>query len=357
MHKQRFILLDILRTLGIYAVVAYHISPFYRVIPGYSALVFGVWICFAISGFLIGYLHSGDYETYSLQDSIAFVKQKLRRFYPLHIAMFLFSLILILAGKWDNNNASDTPLMIAVSAMLNILLLQSYSPDQKIYFAFNGPSWFLSTSMTLYFLTPWFLSKVSKRKTGEQITFSALVVFAAGMCAAIGAACFLDPGLDFWIWYVSPFGRVFEFFVAILAGMLFAHSASLKDIISKRVIWMTVLCGILMAGYLLCSTKIMVLFKCMTVAAILLTFFAAKLSHTVDKRNHNRMKALLCGSSFELFIVHRQVIRVFVMIWPSGTINRFAGFLLCSILCILIGIAVKYLADLITLKLKSIDPV
>lgn len=117
---------------------------------------------FIASGFLVGY--NAYYKTIpaTWKESVRYVGRKLAAFWPLHLLAMLAVMFVLTDPilSWKN----------LIDAAINLLLLQSWS--SKTHFSFNGASWFLSSLMFCYFLTPPFL-RLSKKMRSSVIVFLA----------------------------------------------------------------------------------------------------------------------------------------------------------------------------------------
>ena len=102
--------------------------------------VIGVTFFLFLSGFVIVL----NYSKFSqLKESLYFLWNRIIRIYPVHIFTFFISLIILYV--W--NQPIEIPM-----AIINIFLVQSYSPLQKIFFSFNSVSWILSTLFFFYLI-------------------------------------------------------------------------------------------------------------------------------------------------------------------------------------------------------------
>ena len=100
----------------------------------------GVSFFFILSGFILSYAY-GKKVAEGTFGTKAFIKKQLTKFYPLHLLTFF--------------------IMVALDARLeryfewyrllpNMLLLQSWIPDDSFFFVANGSSWFLSDLLFFY---------------------------------------------------------------------------------------------------------------------------------------------------------------------------------------------------------------
>lgn len=130
---------------------------------------------FVTSGFLVAYNHSeafragpGASSSPSWKDSFIYLKKKLCAMWPLHIICFIICALC-------DTSVFKTPFGV-FNGILNIFLLQSWFGRPEIFFAFNGPSWFLSSLLFCYFVSPLLLKGL---KTRRSAVFSFIIVTAA----------------------------------------------------------------------------------------------------------------------------------------------------------------------------------
>lgn len=105
-----------------------------------------VEILFILSGFCMAYNHYQDTAKEPEKNGWEIVKSKLPKFYPVHITTFLLQAIFV--PTW----ASKSIGFILVFGALNLSLQQAWF--QKTQFMFNNVSWFLSSLIFCYFITP-----------------------------------------------------------------------------------------------------------------------------------------------------------------------------------------------------------
>ena len=105
-----------------------------------------VEILFILSGFCMAYNHYQTIKKTPEKTSWEIVKSKLPKFYPVHVTTFLLQAIFV--PTWASKSIS----FILVFGTLNLSLQQAWF--QKTQFMFNNVSWFLSSLIFCYFITP-----------------------------------------------------------------------------------------------------------------------------------------------------------------------------------------------------------
>lgn len=189
---------------------------------GTDAFDFGGDCGVAFFFMLSGYGLMGGYGARAAAGTLplgAFMRRRLRRVYPVHLAALAVAFV---AMPWAFADVS--------ADILSALLLQSWTPDA--YFAANGPAWFLSTLVFLYLLFPW----MARRVHGMRLRHVAVAAIAGiAVMAALYALAAL-AGLDKdaatrWL-YVFPPARILDFFLGMavfrFCGALGARTGDLS---------------------------------------------------------------------------------------------------------------------------------
>ena len=172
---------------------------------------------FLISGFLVGYNYLDSGMPANLKQSFKYVFGKLKKYWPLHIITLFWAGLI--SDKYGLN--PDT----FIKAIINCFLFQSWSSSSDIFFSFNGVSWFFSSLLFCYFLSP-FLIKITQRIKWHIpaffIAFSARHLFEY----AIDKSIVTNVSV-----HVFPPIRCLEFFLGMLLVPIFNK---LSEIIKNR---------------------------------------------------------------------------------------------------------------------------
>lgn len=116
----------------------------------------GVELFFVLSGVLVAYHYRNADFAYDLKSSFKYMLGKLRKFYGLHILMFLIMAIKLLVHFYNHGIDYHVGLIgFLRDAVLNSTLLQSWYDPAK--FSFNGVAWFLSCIVFIYFCVPFYI--------------------------------------------------------------------------------------------------------------------------------------------------------------------------------------------------------
>jgi peptidoglycan/LPS O-acetylase OafA/YrhL len=178
----------------------------------------GVSFFFILSGFILAYTYQEKIlnKTVSLK---TFYIARFARIYPIHFLLLLVAIPIYLA--------TDYSVMI-----INALLLQSFFTDESTYFSLNSPSWSISCELFFYLLFPFIITYIiAKPKffAATVIVFFAVIIFYIFY--------FLDKEHQKYWLYISPFIRIFDFFIGILLFNLFKrlekfyHAIKIKSIL------------------------------------------------------------------------------------------------------------------------------
>lgn len=99
------------------------------------------------------------------------------------------------------------------------LLIQSFIPFWEIHFSFNGPSWFLSSLLFCYIMSPALLSFIKRRGIVVfsiilVICFTAYYVILNNLSESIGWR---------WLTYINPGVRLLEYSTGIFIGYIWVN--------------------------------------------------------------------------------------------------------------------------------------
>lgn len=167
----------------------------------------GVSFFFMLSGFVLSYAY-GEQVTEGTFLHGKFLGRQLCKFYPLHVltflVMWLMDLRLGIGYEW-------------YKLVANVLLLQSWIPDDGFFFVANCSSWFLCDLLffyTVFVVAFRVLSSLSLRK---------LVLLLVAVWVVYMALAFSIPVSKVnAVLYVSPVTRLIDFCIGILCFRLYA---------------------------------------------------------------------------------------------------------------------------------------
>lgn len=227
--------LTVLKFVAMLLIVWWHIGkPSGKIDLGARACEF----LFVVSGFLVGY----NYFHKGMPDKISFCFKytfnKLKKFWPLHFFCLLAYMILNFRTCILGFNLQQIPTLLA-----NIFLLQAWSPDVGgVAFSYNGVSWFLSALIFCYFISPWLITFIKKKKVAIP-----LFIFIALLRVYIDFCCANSCNIFKFSIHTSPIVRALEYFMGMLMVPVFFWIK--EKIPQKR--FVTVIATILEVGLLI----------------------------------------------------------------------------------------------------------
>lgn len=198
----------------------------------------GVFCFFILSGFLIGYKGKTIKKTTKLREAICQSYIKIRSLYVLHVFMLIAAFIAKIP------QTSTEWVVTAISFPLNITLTHDLIPWVGVIDSFNGPSWFLSAFLIIWFLTyrwPIIVNHI-------QIANSSVIIKTALIVVLIQYSYLLlvsyipfetiPHGMAFVMWftYTNPLLCFSEFLLGICGGAWFRKSASVNNVLLNNLL-------------------------------------------------------------------------------------------------------------------------
>ncbi len=200
-------------------IVLHHFN-FDGVHPFTSFGPFSVTIFFILSGFClsIGYGDKVLSNKFIFKD---YIKRRCFKIYPIHIITFILAIAIPTYMAIRNGNINLHQIVIY---FLNLCLLQSWVPIERVYFSGNAVSWFLCDILFLYICFPFLYKALSKNLKNKAI-YIGLLIFGYIVI------CFMIPGqYQHHIIYVNPLFRLMDFTLGIVLFKLYSHFYDKKDI-------------------------------------------------------------------------------------------------------------------------------
>ncbi len=158
----------------------------------------GVTFFFMLSGFLVTYHRS------TLLSVKRFYKRRLLRIFPLHLLVLAAMIVLDLAIMRKFHYGWDLPLHVA--------LLQSWIPNEQVFYNYRIHSWFLSSLLPCIAATPLLLKII------ERVSHKLSWGIAIAACVAIVAINLVAN--EHWHSYihVCPLTRLADYYLGMLLG-------------------------------------------------------------------------------------------------------------------------------------------
>lgn len=167
----------------------------------------GVSFFFMLSGFILAL----NYKEKILKKEISFKEfwvSRIARIYPLHLFTLCYSLIFFLPDLFKQ------PFFWLKSFTANLLLLQSFFPDEKVYFGFNAVSWSISNELFFYLMFPVLLIILYKYPKSIHLMFLFFLLIPVGI--------YFTPKIhQIFLFSVNPMVRIADFIFGILLYKLF----------------------------------------------------------------------------------------------------------------------------------------
>ncbi|MGW1777343.1 acyltransferase family protein [Streptomyces sp. NPDC002104] len=192
--------------------------------PGMAQHFLGLTTMGAWAGMSFFFMLSGFVLTWSARPKLGTVthwRRRLVRIYPNHLLMFVVTAVIMVTVL---NQSFDTRV-----GLLNVFLLQAWSPDLMDRIGFNSVSWSLSAELLFYMVFPLLLPVVRKIRPerlwawtiGLLATITLVVPFAVELLPSQQAMPFLEltPN-EFWILFHFPATRALEFVVGMLLARI-----------------------------------------------------------------------------------------------------------------------------------------
>lgn len=363
MRKERLWGLEVLRCLAFIAVVISHAG--YDELNEYGA--WGVSVFFVLSGFLLSYnyVDSGRIKETSFKSNLKFMFKKISRLYPLHVICTLLMLPFCFFGAHSEGN-----LFVMIKLILNLLMIQEWFPFA--YNSINDVSWFLCSICFGYFMFPWFLRKLERRKgstegvlrvIGGILVFQIAVSFILNLLFGdiqIGGI-FVD-NLVYWLLYCFPLMRFIEIVIGYYLGYYFMYSwkepdKAICDILEAACVILAVSTGLFLHWYFSKTSIGSWWWTCTVVFTWQVCVMVYVFAHSggfISKLLNNRLTRFVSDISSYGFLIHYVVFdylttivyllfgREFERIY-SSYINLSLGIILTVIGCVVW----KYIANFI----------
>ncbi|MDJ0376961.1 acyltransferase [Cryobacterium sp. PH31-L1] len=251
----------------------------------------GVSFFFMLSGFVLAWSLRGD-------DSVGrFYRRRGARILPLYWI------------AWSIGAAYE--IVLNESRLLDILpslfLVQTWSPQERIYFAGNSVGWSLSAEAFFYLMFPLLvilLGKLSPRWLSAILVLSVVVVILIPIMLHPDST----EGADYYLTYVFPGTRLFEFIAGVTLGFMFR-----RGVRTSIPTWGAVAVAVAVS----ISSNWLPIWAYLVAASIvpfLLLLAAAAASDLHAKRTFfGRKRLVILGEwSYAFYLIHLIVLRVVI---------------------------------------------
>lgn len=263
----------------------------------------GVTFFFILSGFILSFSYAKKMDEISFK---SFMIARVSRIYPLHLLTFFLALPLALLAGWKGMEG----------VVPNLLLIQSFIPNESVYFSVNSPSWSISNEMFFYLLFPFLI----KMKPSKLLLIFILIAFYQIALVFLGVS---EKGIHAFL-YISPLSRLADFTLGILLFTFFKNKREVSDVVASFLQYFSVL---LLIAFIFFKSEIPQgyrydLYYMLPMAIIVLSFSYG--NGYLSKLISSKLLILLGEASFALYLVHQIVIRYIVII--NQHLFEFSGF-------------------------------
>lgn len=260
---------------------------------------FPVTLFFMLSGFLLYYTKE-QYELGTFPQWVRdYVAKKWRRFFPLHLLTFLGAVLL----AWTANKLTKE---MIVPGVLNLLLIHPFFEEYAL--SFNGLSWFLAVTMFLYCVAFFLLRVIRKvQNVTFHIAFGLAVIVVLNLLLRMGASISL---------YTNPIYRMLDFWV----GMLTAKAYLERQIEIKNATMVEFgLVGVFLVQY---AASLFVGEKpgYYSILFTMALYVFAEGKGLLSKWLSTKIFRTIAYYSFEFYMVHEVVLRVFRRVFPDESL-------------------------------------
>ena len=309
----------------------------------------GVEIFFVLSGWLIAYNFSNK-SNKELDSSWAacflYLRDKLKKFYFLHIFTFLIAAYVV---SYTRPNYADS----LRDALLSITLLKSWFAPAM--FSFNGATWFIGTMLFCWLLVPKINAFFQNRdKTWLLLTF--LIIFLLSMTIDEMVFKAKYPLPKEIALYVFPPYRLFHFLLGYLGYLL------LKDLDNNALggnlkLSMLQIAVLFATAYVYVALDKIFVYTQFILFDLLLIHLLSIRGGIFDLLFGNRIFTHLGNISFELYIIHGELISLAKLkLVPLG-VDKTLLFILVFVVTYLLSefFHFKKINNFITNRIWSLD--
>lgn len=295
-----------IRGIAILMIVLWHLNSIF---PGNLPALGdrGVEFFFLISGFLIGMKYYDSEKFNSLKMSLAYSVGKAKVIYPMYI-LSTIPMIVFLVKELYNMKISMLDFCVRVGA--NLLLVQSWIPNQDVYWSLNGVTWFLSSLLVCYGTIFLFFKFIRKKGSIFSLLFFLAMEF---VWEAIFYFFFIDKYI--FLAYIFPLFRALDFGIGICLGISYnkqMHKENEKYYSIFLPIILVVYVGIIM----LFNKKVCYSGYHIIEAVIVWTIMNSK-SKVKQVLFENKIIVKMGDISDDIFLIHLPLITFFSILWSK----------------------------------------
>lgn len=312
---------------------------------------FGVSIFIVLSGFCmaINYLPKMNRVQVSLSANVKYALSKIKKLYGLHLFMLVCAFLLA---------QMPTSVTALRRILMDVLLVQSWSPYAEDYFSYNGVAWYLSAYFFISIVAPYAVSFLWKMKQKLQVVLIMVITFAAMIAVGIVVTykqISIGNDFAFWLTYISPVYRAAEFFLGAALGWFYLNrrkenTANVMPGTIAEIITVAAFIGVICVFHKIEGVYNGLSYTALftPVSMLLVIVFACSKGYIIKVLN-NRFMLWLGNLSAYTFLIHQVVIRWLVTLLNQESLGNVYTFVL-TILSFVITIAG---AELIVILMKK----
>jgi peptidoglycan/LPS O-acetylase OafA/YrhL len=257
----------------------------------------GVSFFFVLSGFVLAHSYGQRIASGALGFG-RYVLLRLARLTPLHFATAIPFIALAL------HRSEFHPL----TALLNLLYLQSWVPDSTVYFSLNKPSWSLSDEMFFYVCFFPLVFVPVRRLARLGLALLVVVVLAATYVETQlpGRILAGENSFGHWLFDVFPGFRLLEFIVGMLLHAAWTRRVALPAW-TVPLAWVVLFAAMALADRVPESFRLSLYF----LPCIVLFFYShLDVANASSRFFASRPLVLLGNASFAFYLVHQPLIGI-----------------------------------------------
>lgn len=293
-----------------------------------------------ISGFLTGmYKEPSEFADADITAGGKNVLKKVQKFYWIYFLSFFVGCAALYIRPDIRGEGN-----FAIQCIMFLLMLQSWFPDEGIYFAINPVCWYMSIVVFFAFSEPFILRLISKMNVKIKIL---------SVCIVYGGLIFLtilssNSSYCGWFLYIFPLIRLGDFYCALIAGNVYSNCKEEIKISKVVASFLEITAIVMLILGLFINVPIEWQYNVLYLPiSIILVFIFAMQKGNLSKVSDNSFILKFADISYIIFIIHQLTYMVVHML------NKYILHLPTIIICIIAVLAVIILAVLLD-KIYSI---
>ena len=291
----------------------------------------GVSIFIIMSGFLMVYNNYAMQLNLGFREGFLLAKSKISKLYGLHIVTLVLAMPFLLKGLiWTDIVKIVKTIMIIIS---QIVLLQSWIPNQDFFYALNGVSWYLSLCTFLYFSFYFILKRIKSFSCKKEAVLNIITVsIVMSLLAILSYSLFNDSVISKWFTYIFPLYRLGDFYIGCCLGFLFTieksnseKNESLTYTVIEIVGILLLLCGMYIYSATEGINNFLSSLRYTTVflpSSVILVYAFAKNKGVLTRLFSNKYLIQVGNLSAYTFLIHQLVIRYVKIVFGTLKVDN-----------------------------------